>query len=86
MERLNRLYLFARPSFLAGFTRFLDTNRSLSKYNISRTGHEADSDATLSDWQAVGDDLRYAISRVKDELKQAQQSKGKQSGQPRSIK
>lgn len=56
--------LFARPSFLEGVARIFDFAGTLSEYNRSRTGEEADYQALLSDWLAVGDDIREASQLV----------------------
>ena len=52
--------LFARASFLEGVARIFDFAGTLSEYNRSRTGEESDYQALLSDWLAVGDDIREA--------------------------
>ena len=52
--------LFARVSFLEGVARIFDLSGTLSEYNRSRTGEETDCQALLSDWKAVGDDIREA--------------------------
>ena len=54
--------LFARPTFLEGVARIFDFANVLQKYRHDTTEHEADTNALRSDWMAVGDDLRHAIS------------------------
>ena len=54
--------LFAAPSFLGGVARILDLGATLNEYNENLTIEEADLQAILSDWFAVGDDFRYAIN------------------------
>lgn len=54
--------LFACPSFLTGFARVLDLAATFDRYNENLTPEEADSLALQSDWAAVGDDLRTALS------------------------
>jgi len=54
--------LFACPSFLTGFSRVLDLGATFDRYNEDRTPEEADFLALWSDWAAVGDDLRAALS------------------------
>ncbi len=54
--------LFARPSFLEGVGRLLDTSASFQTYNYSKNGAEADYDAIASDWHMVGEDIRSAIA------------------------
>ena len=58
--------LFARPSFIEGFSRILDIGTTLQEYNSSNTGVEADNKALESDWRAVGSDLRFAISKYEN--------------------
>jgi hypothetical protein len=53
--------LFTRPSFLEGVARIFDFANVLQSYRYDRTEHEADANALMSDWMAVGDDLRHAI-------------------------
>jgi hypothetical protein len=54
--------LFACPSFLTGSARVLDLAATFDRYNEDLTPEEADSLALWSDWAAVGDDLRVALS------------------------
>jgi hypothetical protein len=54
--------LFARPTFLEGVARVFDFANVLQNYRHDTTEHEADTNALRSDWIAVGDDLRHAIS------------------------
>lgn len=53
--------LFASPSFVEGWARIFDTEGTLNQYNISRNGREADQKALLSDWIAVGNDIRNVM-------------------------
>ena len=54
--------LFAVPSFLEGMMRVVDIAGTLNVYNESETEEKADSFALQSDWLAVGDDIRIAMS------------------------
>ena len=60
--------LYARPSFLEGAARILDFGGTLNVYNRSVTPEEADLVALRSDWEALGQDLRVAISTVAEEI------------------
>jgi len=40
----------------------LDLGATMSQYNISRTPEEADAKAMKSDWQATGNDIRFAMN------------------------
>lgn len=62
---MRRTYmLFARPSFIEGVSRIFDLGGTLSEYNSSPSGKEADFNALQSDWYAVGDDIRTAIDAI----------------------
>lgn len=61
--------LFARPSFIEGYGRVVDLGTTLNEYNRSRTEEEADREAILSDWFAVGDSIYNAIEVVSNESK-----------------
>ena len=54
--------LFARPTFLEGAARVFDFANILQRYRYDTTDHEADANALRSDWMAVGDDIRHAVS------------------------
>lgn len=62
-ETVSTFYLFAQPSFIEGMGRVLDLGSNLQNYNQSPTSEEADYNALLSDWLAVGDDIRSAIKK-----------------------
>lgn len=55
-------FLFARPSFVNGAARALDVGNTLSEYNHSRTGEEADAKAIRADLRAVGADFHRAVN------------------------
>ncbi len=59
--------LFARPSFLEGFSRIFDFGNTLNLYNSSESEAEADYDALKSDWMAVGIDMSNAITTYERE-------------------
>jgi len=59
--------LLASPSFGDGFSRALDIGATLQQYNEDATEAEADYKATLSDWQAAGDDIMAAVHRYERE-------------------
>ena len=60
-------FLFPRPSFWIGVARLLDFGQGLVRYNHASTPAEADFNALLSDWKAVGDDVRWAIRTYEDQ-------------------
>lgn len=55
--------LYAMPTFLEGVARSVDIGDTLTEYNTSENGTAADLQALRSDWLAVGNDLREAISQ-----------------------
>lgn len=55
-------FLFARATFLSGVASVLDLGGTLGNPNMSRNTTEADFMALRSDWLAVGNDMREAIS------------------------
>jgi len=58
-EKLPRnIHLFAMPSFITGVARIIDPFGTLNIYNRSK---HPDYYAMLSDWKAVGDDMRQVI-------------------------
>jgi hypothetical protein len=59
--------LFAEPSFVGGAARVLDLGGTFDRYNISPTPADADHRALVGDWNMVGQDLREAIEKVKEE-------------------
>ncbi len=56
-------FLFARPSFLEGVGRIVDFGNTLSQYNESQNGQQADALALYADWRAVGDSIRKATRK-----------------------
>lgn len=61
-------YLFAEPSFIEGWARMVDFANSMTEFNQSPTGEQANYIALTTDWQAVFDDVRAAMDKVTEEL------------------
>ena len=61
-------YLFAEPSFLEGMARIMDFGDTLTEFNQSLTPAQANNIALTTDWQAVFEDVRAAVSKVAEEL------------------
>ncbi len=59
----NGTILFARPSFAEGLARIVDMGGTLNEYNSASSNEEADYNALLADWQAVGDAIRQAAKQ-----------------------
>ncbi|MBI2459265.1 MAG: hypothetical protein HYV53_01795 [Parcubacteria group bacterium] len=57
----NSTFLFARPSFVEGMARVIDLGSTMQIYNSSKSEKEADVKALKKDWEAVGEDVAYAI-------------------------
>jgi len=51
------------PNFIEGMSRILDLGSTINKkkFEIQKDEVEADREAMLLDWEAVGDDIRGAI-------------------------
>jgi hypothetical protein len=56
-------FLFARPSFLEGVARVIDTAGALNQYNRMPSAQEADALAMWSDWAAVGAEIAAAAAQ-----------------------
>ena len=59
---MTNLFLFGSFGFWEGMARVLDLGATMVVYNDSPTIEEADLRALSEDWQAVGDDIRNAIT------------------------
>lgn len=59
--------LYAKPSFIEGIARLVDIGGTLNEYNCSCNEQEADYFAILSDWEAVGQDIIYAMKQFAKE-------------------
>ncbi|HWQ34367.1 MAG TPA: hypothetical protein VNQ79_16080 [Blastocatellia bacterium] len=55
-------FIFADPSFLAGFASVIDLGGALIEYNFSRSPQEADTRAIASDWVIIGKDIKSAVT------------------------
>ena len=62
--RASSHYLYALPSFWGGWARIVDFGDTLTEYNRSRDGAEADFLALRADWCVVGDDIAEAYETV----------------------
>jgi hypothetical protein len=61
-------FLYASPSFLEGAASVLDLGDTLTDYNSSLNGEQADRIALAMDWQVIGDDMRRAVAAFEAEL------------------
>ena len=69
--------LYARPTFLSGLARILDFGGTLNVYNTSKSAADADQEALLSDWYAVGDDIRDAIIEYQEVMSRSREGVGR---------
>ncbi len=65
---MGSFFLFAMPSFLGGVARLLDLGGTFNSYNEGVSPEEADTVATYVDWLTVGNDIQFAISRIRPEI------------------
>ncbi len=56
----DSLFLMTRPNFFEGMGRVLDLGDTLTDYNYSPDGNEADHAANWADWELISRDLREA--------------------------
>ena len=68
----DSLFLMAQPSFLEGAARVLDLSDSISGYNSSPTGEEADHAALSADWDLIAGDLRRAAKEYAESLRRVE--------------
>jgi len=61
-------FLFARPSFLGGMARVIDMGATLTEYNESMNGEQADLLALAMDYRAVGSDMGAALARNRQQV------------------
>ncbi len=57
-------FLFSMPSFLSGMGKAIDLGGTMTLFNGAASAEEADSLAVLSDWLAVGEDMKKAIKEA----------------------
>lgn len=60
----DTFFLFSQPSFLEGLARNLDLGSTLSEYNESISGEQADAIAIRNDWTAIGLDILKAANEI----------------------
>jgi len=68
---MTNLMLFASLGFYEGMGRALDMRGTMMIANESTSTKEADTRAIMSDWQAVGQDIKAAIDNYKEEHEKA---------------
>ncbi len=78
LRRLKHTYLFPTPTFWTGIGSLIDVCGALNMYDVSpvaaKTDYDpasaakADYDALRSDWEVVGERMRWAISQHEKEI------------------
>lgn len=69
MNNKNRTdFLLPRNSFLIGLGSVLNLFGSYFEYNYSESDQEADTKATKSDWEVVGQDMKDAVDKIEISL------------------
>lgn len=66
---MTNLFLFGSFGFFEGMARVMDLGATMVVYNDSPTIEEADSRALESDWRAVGDDIKSAMTSYAEKEK-----------------
>jgi len=64
----DTFFLFSKPSFIEGLARNLDIGSTLSEYNESITGEQADAIAIRNDWGAIGLDIINTIDEFESRI------------------
>jgi hypothetical protein len=64
----DSLFLMERPSFIEGMARAVDIGDSMTNYNYSPNGDQADHAGIWADWELIAGDLRVAAQRYATEL------------------
>lgn len=59
--KANAHIFYSKPTFAEGVARIFDFTGRLSRYNQPPERAQSPEFALLSDWHAIGDDLRHAI-------------------------
>lgn len=57
-------FLYAAPSTLEGVGRLIDFGNTLTEWNQSLSGEQADALALFADWRAVGADFYSTLTQL----------------------
>jgi len=66
--KLETGFLFDKTGFLRGIGSIFDFCGDYYEFNTSKTAEEADKKALKSDWQNVGEDIKVAEKKFKNEF------------------
>lgn len=64
MKEIKSNFLTPDENLLQGMASVLDIAGSLSIYNSSETGEEADAKAIANDWAMIGKDIATEIDKI----------------------
>lgn len=68
----DSLFLMERPSFFEGYARALDLGDTMTGYNYSRNGDEADHAALWADWELIASDMRKAARQYVESIRRVE--------------
>lgn len=74
----NSFYLFAVPDFISGVASVFDPADSLTTYNESPSGADADAIAAYADWKAVAADFVAVVCREVSGVKEQKTTASRQ--------
>ncbi len=61
-------FLFPRTSAIVGMGSLLNIAGNYFEFNFSESGEDADSKALENDWNMIGLDIEYAISKTNNKI------------------
>ena len=64
----SRIIKIRRSNFTRGMARVLDLGSTINVYICNDCPDEIDCKAIRSDWEMVGEDMRFAVSKLKKDL------------------
>jgi hypothetical protein len=70
-KKFNSMFLFTTPSFWGGAGSVMNVAGNYYEFNDSPTGQEADQKALACDWGMVGQDVSYAVNKLRREIDEA---------------
>jgi hypothetical protein len=64
----DSLFLLDQPSFIGGMSQVLDLGDTMTGYNESPNGAQADHAALWADWSLIAQDMKVAARRCVAEI------------------
>ena len=65
---LGRSYSLPIPTFWTGIARLIDVGSTINRDFIRHLEEQSDADALRSNWEAVGESMRWAITEYEKEI------------------